>query len=81
MNLDPRSGYLFVFKNKRADRIKLMYFERDGMAIWYKVLSKGTFKFPDLTNITSAGVEIDSQTLRLILDGIDLKSIRREPRY
>lgn len=81
MNLDPFSGYLFVFKNKRADRIKLMYFERDGMALWYKVLNKGTFKFPDLTNISSSGVEIEPSTLRLILDGIDLKSIRRQTRY
>jgi Transposase and inactivated derivatives len=81
MNLDPLSGYLFVFKNKRADRIKLMYWDRDGMAIWYKALQKGTFKFPDLKNISSAGLEIDSATLRLILDGIDLKSIRRQQRY
>ena len=81
MNLDPLSGCLFVFKNRRANRIKLMYWDRDGMAIWYKALQKGTFKFPDLKNISTAGVEIDSATLRLILDGIDLKSIRRQPRY
>lgn len=81
MNLDPLSGYIFVFKNKRADRIKLMYWDRDGLAIWYKALQKGTFKFPDLKNISSAGVEIDPATLRLILDGIDLPSIRRQQRY
>jgi len=81
MHLDPLSGYLFVFKNKRADRIKVMYWDRDGFAIWYKALQKGTFKFPSIENMTSAGVEIDSSTLRLILDGIDLKSIRRQHRY
>lgn len=81
MNLDPHSGYLFVFKNKRADRIKVLYWDRDGMAIWYKELQKGTFKFPDLKNISSAGIEIDASTLRLILDGIDLGSIRRQQRY
>lgn len=81
MNLDPLSGYLFVFKNKRADRIKLLYWDRDGLAIWYKRLQKGTFKFPSLNNISSAGLEIDASTLRLILDGIDLKGIRRQHRY
>lgn len=74
-------GSLFVFKNKRADKIKLLYFDRDGLAIWYKVQQKGTFRFPDLSNISSAGVEIDASTLRLILDGIDLRSINRQQRY
>ncbi|MBZ0184874.1 MAG: IS66 family insertion sequence element accessory protein TnpB [Candidatus Obscuribacterales bacterium] len=81
MNLDPFTGSLFVFKNKRADKIKLLYFDRDGLATWYKVLQKGTFRFPDLSNISSAGVEIDASTLRLILDGIDLRSINRQQRY
>ena len=81
MHLDPLSGYLFVFKNKRADRIKLLYWDRDGLAIWYKVLQKGTFKFPDLKNISSAGLEIDAATLRLILDGVDLRSIRKQSRF
>src|SRR5271163_2973562 len=81
MNLDPLSGSLFVFKNKRADRIKTVYWDGDGFAMWYKVLQKGTFQFPDLQNFSSAGLEIDSSTLRMILDGIDLSSICRRPRY
>ena len=81
MHLDPLSGSLFVFRNKRADKIKLLYFDRDGLAIWYKALQKGTFRFPDLSNISSAGVEVDTSTLRLILDGIDLRSINRQQRY
>ena len=81
MCLDPLSGYLFVFKNRRADRIKLLYWDRDGLAIWYKALQKGTFRFPDLKNFSSAGVEIDSSTLRMILDGIDLRSVKKRPRY
>ncbi|MGE0266743.1 MAG: IS66 family insertion sequence element accessory protein TnpB, partial [Candidatus Obscuribacterales bacterium] len=75
------SGSLFVFRNRRADKIKLLYFDRDGLAIWYKSLQKGTFRFPDLSNISSAGVEIDASTLRLILDGIELRSIHRHPRF
>jgi len=81
MHLDPMTGYLFVFKNKRADRIKVIYWDGDGFAMWYKVLQKGTFQFPDLRNFSSAEVEIDSSTLRMILDGIDLGSIRKRPRY
>jgi transposase len=81
MHLDPLSGYLFLFKNKRGDRIKVMYWEPDGFAIWYKVLQKGTFRLPDLQNFSSAGLEIDSSTLRLILDGVDLGSIRRRRRF
>lgn len=81
MNLDPLSGCLFVFKNKRGDRIKIIYFDCDGFAMWYKVLQKGTFQFPNLQNFSSAGLEIDASTLRMILDGIDLSSIRRKQRY
>jgi transposase len=81
MNLDPLSGYLFVFKNQRADRIKCVYWDGDGMAMWYKALQKGTFRFPDLQNYSSAGLEIDPSTLRMILDGIDLASIRRQRRF
>jgi transposase len=81
MHLDPLTGYLFVFKNKRADRIKVVYWEGDGFAMWYKVLQKGTFQFPDLANFSSAGIEIDPSTLSLILQGIDLASIRRRNRY
>ena len=81
MHLDPLSGFLFVFKNKRSDRIKVVYWDSDGMAMWYKVLQKGTFQFPNLENLSSAGVEIDQGTMRLILDGIDLGSIRRKIRY
>ncbi len=81
MTLDPLSGHLFVFRNQRGDRLKVLYWDSDGFAIWYKMLQRGTFRFPDLKNYSSAGLEIDHSTLRLILDGIDLSSIRRQQRY
>ena len=81
MHLDPQSGFLFIFKNKRGDRIKCVFWDSDGFAMFYKVLQRGTFQFPNLQNISSAGLEIDPSTLRMILDGIDLSSIRRHPRY
>jgi transposase len=58
-HLDPLSGSLFLFKNKRSDRIKVVYFDSDAFATWYKVLQRGTFQFPDLQNFSSAGLEID----------------------
>jgi transposase len=81
MNLDPLSGFLFIFKNRRGDRIKAIYWDTDGMAMWYKMLQRGTFRFPNLKNMSSAGLEIDASTLRMILDGVDLGSIRRQRRF
>lgn len=81
MHLDPLSGYLFIFKNRHGDRIKCLYWDGDGFAIWYKLLQKGTFQFPDLDNFSSAGLEIDPATLRAILDGIDLNNLRRRTRF
>ena len=81
MHLDPLAGYLFVFKNRRGDRLKCVFWDNDGFAMFYKVLQKGTFQFPDLQHISSAGLEIEPSTLRMILDGIDLSSIRRHQRY
>ena len=81
MHLDPLSGSLFIFRNKRGDRIKCVYWDENGFAMWYKVLQRGTFQFPDLRKYDSAGLEIDASTMRMILDGIDLSSIRRRPRF
>ena len=43
---DPLSGHLFVFRNKRADRVKLLYWDEDGFVIVYKRLERGTFRWP-----------------------------------
>jgi transposase len=75
---DPFSGHLFVFTNRRQDRVKLLYWDRDGYAIWYKRLERGVFRFPDKPG---ASVEMESADLGLLLEGIDLATVRRRERW
>jgi len=79
MAQDPFCGHLFVFRNARGDRLKLLYWDSDGLAIWAKRLERGTFQFPSASSAT-ASVEVTSTDLALILGGIDLASARRRPR-
>lgn len=79
---DPLSGHLFVFRNRRRDRLKILYWDRDGFALWYKRLEKGTFKFPvPASSRSRRRVEIKASDLMMLLDGVDLRTVRREPRY
>jgi transposase len=80
LGADPLSGHLFVFRNKRADRLKLLYWDSDGLAIWYKRLEQGTFRFPVATD-NGDGLEIRAADLTMILDGVDLGSVKRQRRY
>ena len=75
---DPYSGHLFVYVNRRADRVKILYWSAGGLALWYKRLEKGTFRLPDADD---ARVEIDATELSLILEGIDLERAKRQRRY
>ena len=77
---DPLSGHLFVFRNRRGDRLKLLYWDTDGLAVWAKRLERGTFEFPGVRS-AAASVEVSSTDLALILGGIDLGSVKRRPRY
>lgn len=78
LDLDPLSGHLFVFVNRRRDRIKVLYWDRDGLVVWAKRLEKGTFRIPDAT---ADRVEMSAADLAALLAGIDLDSARRRPRY
>ena len=76
--LDPLSGHLFVFINKRRDRIKVLYWDRDGLAVWAKRLERGTFRLP----VAGADrVEMTTAELAALLAGIDLNAARRRVRY
>ncbi len=77
---DPLSGEVFVFRNKAADRVKILTFEGDGLVIWYKRLERGTFRFP--TSVDDSGkVTLRAADLLMLLDGVDLESVQRRQRY
>lgn len=77
---DPLSGHLFVFRSRRGDRVKLLYWTGDGLAIWYKRLEEGTFRFPAGPQ-DGGGVEIRATDLAMLLDGVELESVKRRKRY
>ena len=77
---DPLSGDVFVFRNKAADRIKLLVWEEDGYAIWYKRLEAGRYRFPSVPGELPR-VEVRAADLVMLLAGIDLASVKRGKRY
>ena len=79
--LDPLSGHLFVFQSRRGDRIKILYWDADRYVLWYKRLERGSFRFPTATAQAIGHVEIKAADLAMILDGVDLASVRRQRRY
>ena len=89
---DPFSGHLFVFRNRRRDRLKVLWWDRDGLAIFYKRLERGSYQFPTDTVVRKSGgsmsdtsssqrCEIRADELSLLLEGIDLASVKRRKRY
>jgi len=80
LGLDPLSGHLVFFTNKRRDMAKILFFDRSGMAILFKRLERGTFQLPVVSG-ASAHAEIEAVDLAMILDGIDLRSVVRRVRY
>jgi transposase len=79
---DPLSGSLFVFVNRRRDRIKVLYWGQTGFCIWYQQLQKGTYQLPVHDALDERDtVEVTRSQLSLILDGIDLCSARQRARF
>jgi transposase len=77
---DPQSGHLFLFRSRGGDRLKLLHWDKDGYVLWYKRLEEGTFKLPKL-KADQASAELRASELAMILDGIDLGSVKRVKRY
>ena len=78
---DPLSGHLFVFFSKRRDRVRIVYWDRNGFAMWTKRLERGRFRpaFPVDGKLTASAME--AAELMLVLEGIELSGARRRPRW
>ena len=75
---DPLSGDLFVFRNKRGDRLKILAWQGDGFALYLRRLEQGTFAFP---TANTAEVAVTPTELAMILGGLELGAVKRRPRY
>lgn len=77
---DPLSGHLFIFRGRSGDRLKVLWWDRDGYALWYKRLEEGVFKLPRPPE-GAACVQLRPSDLAMLLEGIDLSSVKRMKRY
>lgn len=77
---DPLSGHLFLFVGRGRDRLKLLYWDNDGFALWYKRLEEGTFRLPSPQR-AGARLELQPSELAMLLAGIDLTSVKRRKRF
>ena len=80
LELDALAGHLFVFASRRRDRVKILYWDRDGFAIWSKRLEEGTYAVP-FGDGAEGRREITAQELGALLSGIDLNTAKRRTRY
>lgn len=80
LQLDAFAGHLYLFANKRKDRLKILYWDRDGFAIWAKRLEAGSYAIP-CGEAGSRRVEITTDELSALLSGIDLSTVTRRKRY
>jgi len=75
---DPLSGDLFVFRNRRGDRLKILAWQGDGFALYVRRLERGTFAFP---SADAAEVSVTATELAMILGGVDRRHVQRRTRY
>ena len=80
MQLDAFAGHLFVFSNRRRDRVKILYWDHDGFAVWAKRLEEGAYAMP-FSEINESRCEVSAQELGALLSGIDLSQAKRPKRY
>ena len=80
LQADPLSGHLFIFRNRHADRLKVLYWGGHGLCLWCQRLEAGRYHFPDAP-ATPTGVELSPGQFQMILDGIDLSRVRHFKRF
>lgn len=78
---DPQSGHLFVFLNRRKDRVKILWWDRSGYCLLAKRLEHGRFHIYDRVSGEGASYEVSASELSLLLEGIDLRGSRRRPTH
>ena len=78
---EPMSGHLFVFCNRRRDRIKILYWERSGFWLLHKRLERGTFSWPLPDGSEEKQIELSSSDLAALLGGLDLRQAKRRRWY
>jgi transposase len=78
---DPLSGHWFVFRNRAGDRLKILAWQEDGWAIFYKRLEEGVFHFPAVVGDGPPRLEIRAAELAMLLDGVVLEKVQRRKRY
>ena len=78
--LDVYGGHLFVFVGRRADRCKILFWDRGGFVLYYKRLERGRFRVPKVATGASS-VTIDATELAMLLDGIDVVMVKRPKRW
>lgn len=74
LNKNPMNGDLFIFINKRKNQLKMLHWQNDGFAMFYKRLEKGTYELPTTEQLTS-------EQVLFLLQGVVLKSVRKRLRY
>jgi transposase len=80
LELDAFAGHLYLFFGRRKDRLKVLYWDRDGFAIWAKRLEKGSYAIPS-AEPGARRIEMTSEELAALLSGIDLSAATRRKRY
>jgi transposase len=80
LKADPLSGHLFIFRNRSADRIKVLYWGGHGLCLWCQRLEAGRYHFPDAP-ASDDRVELSAGQFQMVLDGIDLSRVQRFKRF
>lgn len=80
MELNPMSGYLFVFISKDRNKVKILFWDIDGLVLYYKRLEKGTFKRPT-ANVNAPNSELSQEEIYMILRGIDFEKTKKRKRF
>ncbi len=78
LSLNPFSEHLFIFTNRRRDKVKILYWERSGFCLWYKRLEKERFKWP--RHLPGEVITLTGQELNWLLDGYDLRYLKPHQR-